>query len=275
MNLRAMKLPHRRQFLYLAAGAAALPTVSRIARTQPIRHSRYARRRLSAGDSTDILARLIGQWLSERLGEQYVIENWPGAGGNIATEAVVNAPLTAIRCSWSLQRTQSTRHSMTKSTSISFGTSRRSRASCARFTSWRSTHGFQVRRFPSSSPTLRPIRARSTWRRLAAGPATRGWRTVQVDDRRGIVHVPYRGAAPSLTDLIGGQVQVMFDNMTSSLEYMLAGKLRALAVTTATRSEALPDIATVDDFVPGFEAVLNSVSERPRYAGRGYREARP
>ena len=100
----------------------------------------------------------------------------------------------------------------------------------------------------------RPIRARSTWRRLATGPRHVAGELFKMMTGVDMVHVPYRGAAPALTDLLGGQVQVMFDTMTSSIEYIRAGKLRALAVTTATRSEALPDIPTVGDFVPGYEA---------------------
>ena len=126
-----MKLP-RRQFLHLAAGAAALPAVSRIARAQtyPTRPVRIIVG-FPAGGPTDIIARLIGQWLSERLGQQFIIENRPGAGGNIATEAVVRAPPTATRCSWSLRRTRSTRRFTTSSISISSATSRRSPASSA------------------------------------------------------------------------------------------------------------------------------------------------
>ena len=128
--------PHllgRRKFLHLAAGAAALPAVSRVAWAQayPTRPVRVIVG-FPAGGAPDILARLMGQWLSERLGQQFVIENRPGAGSNIATEAVVRAPPTATRCSWSSRRTRSTRRSTTSSISISSATSRRSRASAAR-----------------------------------------------------------------------------------------------------------------------------------------------
>jgi tripartite-type tricarboxylate transporter receptor subunit TctC len=132
-----MKLPHRRKFLHLAAGAAALPAVSRIARAQtyPTRPVRLIVPFAPAGAS-DILARLMGQWLSERLGQQFVIDNRPGSGGNIGTEAVVRAPADATRCSLLAHGTRSTRRSTTSSISISFATSRRSRASSEAPTSW-------------------------------------------------------------------------------------------------------------------------------------------
>ena len=146
-----MKLP-RRRFLHLAAGAAALPAVSRIARAQayPSRPVRIIVG-FAAGGATDITARLIGQWLSERLGQPFVIENRPGAGSNIGTEAVVRAPpdgYTLLLVSH--RRTRSTRRSTTSSISISSATSRRSRASSARPTSWWCIHRFRPRQFPSS-----------------------------------------------------------------------------------------------------------------------------
>jgi len=145
-----MKLP-RRKFLHLAAGAAALPVVSRIAsaQTYPSRPVRWIVGYPPAG-ATDITARLMGQWLSERLNQPFVIENRPGASGNIGTEVVVNAPPTAIRSSWSTRGTQSTRRFTKSSNTILSATSRQSPASSA-----------------SSSPMPRPIRANSTWRRPA------------------------------------------------------------------------------------------------------------
>ena len=160
----------RRQFLHLAAGAAALPAVSRIARAQayPTRPVRIIVG-FPAGGATDILARLMGQWLSERLGQQFVIENRPGAGGNIGTEAVVRAPPDGYTLLRLPPRMRSMRRSMTISISISFATSHRSPASRGIPGVWRCIRRFRPRPFPSSLPMPRPIRARSTWRRPATG----------------------------------------------------------------------------------------------------------
>jgi hypothetical protein len=161
-----MKLP-RRKFLHLAAGAAAFPAVSRVARAQayPMRPVRIIVG-FAPGSAPDIIARLMGQWLSERLGQQFIIENRPGAAGNIATEAVVRAPadgytLLLVGAPNAMPR------SMTSSASISFAISRRSRASFANAPCWWCIHHFRPRPSPSSSPTPRPIRARSAWRHRA------------------------------------------------------------------------------------------------------------
>ena len=164
-----MKLP-RRQFLQLAAGAAALPAVSRVAWAQayPTRPVRIVVG-FAAVAAFDILARLMGQWLSERLGQHFVIENRPGAGSNIGTEAVVNAPAGRLHAPpGRLRRMPSTRRSTRSSISISSATSRRSRVSPASPTSWWSIHPFRPKRSLSLSPMPRPTRARSTWRRAAS-----------------------------------------------------------------------------------------------------------
>src|SRR6516164_1626117 len=185
-GLDAMNLP-RRRFLHLAAGVAGFPVVSRIAWAQsyPTRPVRITVG-FPPGQSADISARLLGQWLSDRLGQSFVIDNRPGASSSIATEFVVHAPPDGYTLLWV------------------------------------STH-----------------LAGELFKMMAG-----------VD----MVHVPYRGAGPALTDLIAGQVQVYFATTVASIEYIRAGRLRALAVTTATRSDALPGIPTVDEFVPGYEA---------------------
>ena len=163
----------RRRFLCLAGSAAALLTAARVARAQTF-PSRPVRIIVptAAGGPNDILTRLIGQWLSERLGQPFIVENRPGAGTNTATEMVVRAPPTAIRISRRGQRPPSTRPSTTSSVSISSATPHRSRASCGYPMSWWCIRHFRQRRFPSSSPTPRPIPESSAWRRAAsaAGP---------------------------------------------------------------------------------------------------------
>jgi hypothetical protein len=162
-----MKIP-RRNFLHRALGAASLPAVSRLAWAQayPTRPVRIIVG-FAPGGATDIMARLVGQWLSERLGQQFVIENRPGAGSNIATEVVVNAPPDGytLLVTTSVNAINAT---TTSSISISFATSRRLRAFIASPMSWRCIHRFPSRPFPSSSPMPRPIPARSTWRRPAS-----------------------------------------------------------------------------------------------------------
>jgi tripartite-type tricarboxylate transporter receptor subunit TctC len=250
-----MKLP-RRRFLHLAAGAAALPAVSRIARGQTF-PSRPVRVMVgfAAGGPTDILARLIGQWLSERLGQPFVIENRPGASGNIATEAVVNAladghtlllvaPANTInatlydKLNFNFIRDIAPIASIMRSLYVMEVNPSVPVKSVPDFISYAKAHPGEINMASAGIGTPQHV----------AGELFKLMTGVEM------VHVPYRGSTPALTDLMGGQVQVMFDNMTSSLEFIRAGKLRPLAVTTATRFEALPDVPTVGDFVPGFEA---------------------
>ena len=250
-----MKLP-RRSFLRLAAGAAAFPAASRMASAQayPSRPVRivvgYA-----AGGGQDILVRLIGQWLSERLGQSFIIENRPGGGANLATEAVVRAPPDGY-------------------TLLTVGPAHAVNATLYD----KLNFNFLRDIAPVASVTVNPsvlevhpsVPVQSVPEFIAyskANPgklnmASAGNGTVQhmsgelfklmtgVD----IVHVPYRCAAPAIADLLGGQVQLMFDTVISSIEYIKAGKLRALAATTATRTEILPDLPTISDFVPGYES---------------------
>jgi tripartite-type tricarboxylate transporter receptor subunit TctC len=250
-----MKLP-RRNFLHLAAGAAALPAVSRVARAQayPTRPVRIIIG-FAPGSASDIVARLVGQWLSEGLGQPFIIEHRPGAANNIATEAVVRAPPdghTLLVVS-SANAVNATFYDKLNYNFI------RDIAPVA---------GIIV--VPSVLVVHPSVPAKTVPEFIAYAKANPGKLTMasggigsgthlagelfKMMAGVNMVHVPYRGGGPALTDLLGGQVQVMFPSTVSSIEYIRAGRLRALAVTTATRSDALPDVPTVDEFVPGYEA---------------------
>jgi tripartite-type tricarboxylate transporter receptor subunit TctC len=250
-----MKLP-RRTFLHLAAGAAALPAVSRIARAQayPTRPVRMVVG-YPPGGVTDIVARIIGQWLSERLNQPVVIDNRPGAGSNIAAEAVVRAPADGytLLLIFSANAINATLYDKLNFDFI------RDIAPVAGI-----LRAPQVMEVNPSVPAknvpefIAYAKANPGKLNMASGgngaPAHVSGELFKMMAGVNMVHIPYRGGGPALTDLIGGQVQVMFDNMASSIGHIRAGKLRALAVTTATRSETLPDIPTVSEFVSGYEA---------------------
>jgi tripartite-type tricarboxylate transporter receptor subunit TctC len=242
--------------LHLAAGAAALPEVLRIAWAQayPTRPVRVVVGQ-AAGSGSDAVARLIGQFLSERFGQQFVIENRPGAGGNIATEAVVRSPpdgytLVLVNTSSAIDATLYDKLNFDVMRDIT------PIAGIATFE-------FVIEVNPSvPTKTLPEFIAYAK-----ANPGKINMASAGIGSAHHLfgelfkmmagvemVHVPYRGSTPALTDLLGGRVQVMFDATTSSLPHIRAGKLRPLAVTTATRSELLPDIPTIGDFVPGYEA---------------------
>jgi tripartite-type tricarboxylate transporter receptor subunit TctC len=249
-----MKLP-RRQFLHLAAGATALPAVSRVAWAQgyPSRSVRIIVG-FAAGGATDISARLIGQWLSERLGRQFVVENRPGAGGNVGAEAVVKAApdgytLLAVGAPNAIN--------VTLFENLSFNFIRDIAPVAGAI---RSPHVMVVNpSFPAKTVPefITYARANPGKISMASGGVGTGNQLAgelfKMMAGVNMLHVPYRGEAPALTDLLGGQVEVLFGTPLASIEYIRAGKLRALAVTTARRSEALPEIPTVGDFVPGYE----------------------
>jgi tripartite-type tricarboxylate transporter receptor subunit TctC len=250
-----MKLP-RRHFLHLAAGAAALPAVSRIARAQayPTRPVRIVVG-FPPGGGADITARLIGQWLSERLGQPFVVENRPGAGGNISTEAVVRAPADGYTL---LLVTSPNAISATLYDNLHFNFIR-DIAPVAGLT--RDPNVLEVsllvpaKTVPEFIAYAKANPGKINYASTGIGtPQHVAGELFKVMAGVNLVHVPYRGAAPALTDLIAGQVQVMFDVATSSIGQIKAGKVRALAVTGAARSEALPDLPTLSDFVPGYEA---------------------
>src|SRR5271154_1837684 len=250
-----MKFP-RRTFLHLAAGAAALPEVSRLAwaQTYPTRpvHCIVG---FPAGGPNDIVARLIGQSLSERLGQQFVIENRPSVGGIIGAEVVVNAPPDGY-------------------TLLIFGAPQAISTSLYNNLNFNLVRDIapvaSIVRLPLVMEVNPALPARTVPEFIAYAKANPGKLNMASGGNGtsdhvcgelfkmmtgvNMVHVPYRGGAPALTDLLGGQVQVLFDPIPAAIQYIRTGKVRALAVTTATRSDALPDIPTVGEFVPGFEA---------------------
>ena len=249
-----MKLS-RHQFLHLAAGAAALPAVSRIAWAQayPARPVRLIVG-FAPGGGTDVVARLMGQSLSERLGQPFIIENRPGAAGNIATEAVVRAApdgytLLLTFDANAINATLKLNFNLTRDIAPVAGIIRAP---------------FVMVVNPSFPATTVPefiayAKANLGKLNMASGGIGSGnhmaGELFKLMAGVNLVHVPYRGEALAYPDLLGGQVQVMFANMLSSIDHIKAGKFRALAVTTAARSEALADIPTVGDFVPGYVSV--------------------
>jgi tripartite-type tricarboxylate transporter receptor subunit TctC len=249
------KLP-RRKFLHLAAGAAAFPTILRTANadTYPSRPVRYIVG-YAPGGRNDIVARLMGRWLSERTGQQFVIENRPGAGTNIATEAVVNAPPDGYTL-LSAGAPNAINATLYEKLNFNFI---RDIAPVAGIVSVANV--FTVH--PSvSAKTVPEFIAYAKTNPGMINMATNGNGSASHMSAElfkmmtgvNMVNVPYRGTAPAITALLGGQVQGSFVSLPGSIAYIKAGKLRAIAVTTAMRSEALPDIPTVAEFVPGYEA---------------------
>jgi tripartite-type tricarboxylate transporter receptor subunit TctC len=250
-----MKLP-RRTFLRLAACAAALPAAPQTARAQayPERSVRIVVP-VAAGGANDVTARLIGQWLSEHLGQQFFVENRPGAGTNVGTEAVIRASADGYTL---LIAGSNAAINATLFASLNFNFIRDTTpiASIVR-----------VPQIMQVTPTL-PVRsvpefiayAKANPGRIAMGSGGNGspahivGEYFKLTTGTDLTHVPYRGAAPAVTDLLAGQIQVAFTEMATSLGHIKAGKLRALAVTSAARSEALPDVPTLGEFIPGFEA---------------------
>jgi tripartite-type tricarboxylate transporter receptor subunit TctC len=250
-----MKFP-RRQFLHLAAGAAALSALSRFAyaQTYPARPVRIIVP-VAPGGALDIIARLMGQWLSERLGQTFVIENRPGGGTNIGVEAVVHAPADGYTL---LLVPGSVTANATMFPNLNFNFIRDivpiamisqlplvmevnlsvPAKTVPEFVAWAKANPGKVSMASGGTGSTSHI----------------GGELLKLRTGIEMVHVPYRGGAPALTDVLGGQVQVYFSPLPESIETIRAGKVRALAVTTAKRSDALPEVPTVGESVPGFEA---------------------
>jgi len=247
-----MKLP-RRKFLHLAAGAAALP-VSCVARAQayPSRPVRIVVPFTPAGGA-DIAARLLAQWLSERLGQQFVVENRPGGGGNIGTEAVVRASPDGYLLVLTPNAVNATLYDKLN---FSFIRDIIPVAGISREPNVMEVHpSVPAKTVPEflAYAKANPGKVNMAHPGNGTSPHMAGELLKMMADVN-LVPVPYRGAAPALTDLLGGTVQVMFATMSSSIEHVRSGKLRPLAVTTAARSNSLPALPTVGEYVPGYEA---------------------
>jgi len=246
----------RRKFLHLAAGTASLSAFSQVVwsqayPTRPVRVIVPA----AAGGPADTLARLLGQWLQERLGQPFVIDNRPGAGSNIGTEVVVRAPADGYTL---LLATMSNATNATLYDKLKFNFIRDIAPVAG------------IDREPNVMVVNASVPAKTVSEFIAyakANPGTITMASIGIGSSPhligelfkmmtgvDLVHVPYRGGAPAVTDLLGGQVQVYFGTASASVEHIRAGRLRALAVTTATQSDAFPDLPTVADVVPGFEA---------------------
>jgi tripartite-type tricarboxylate transporter receptor subunit TctC len=250
-----MKLP-RRRFLHLAAGAAALPAVSRIAWAQayPTRPVRIVVG-FAPGGPADIVARLMGQWLSERLGQPFIIENRPGASGNIGTEAVVRAPADGYSLLFALSA-NAINATLYDNLRFSFIRDTTPVASIARVPLVLEVHpSVPAKTVPEFIAYAKANPGKLTMASAGNGsPQHVGGELFKMTTGVNMVHVPYRGAAPAVTDLLAGQVQVMFDPIVSSIEHIRAGKLRAMAVTSAQRQAVLPDVPAMSEFLPGYEA---------------------
>ena len=251
-----MKLPHRRTFLHLAAGAAALPALPRIARAQayPSQPVRIVVG-FAPGGGTDISARLIGQWLSERLGQQFFVENRPGAGANIAMEAVAKAQpdgytLLLVSPGAAINAT------LYDKLNYNFMRDIAPIGGIVRLPNAMVVHpSFPAKSVPEFITYAKANPSRINMASGGTGTSEHvSGELFKMMASINMIHVPYRSGGLAVTDLLGAQVQVLFSNMLTAIEHIRSGMLRALAITTAARSEALPDIPTVGEFVPGYDA---------------------
>ena len=251
-----MNLPHRREFLHLAATAAALPAIPRFAWAQAY-PSRSVRMIVGfpAGGGADVVGRLICQWLSERLGQPFIVENRAGAGGNLGTEVAVRAPPDGYTL---LQAAASNAWNMTLHDNLNFNFLRDivPVASIIRVPLVMVVNpSVPIKTVPEFIAYAKANPGKLT---MASGgngsPQHVGGELFKMMTGVDIVHVPYKGGAPALIDLMSGRVQLMFDNVPTSLQFIKTGKLRPLAVTSAERAAVLPELPVVADFVPGYEA---------------------
>jgi tripartite-type tricarboxylate transporter receptor subunit TctC len=251
-----MKLPHRRHFLHLAAGVAALPALSRITWAQgyPSRPVRIIVG-FAPGGTTDVLARMMAQWLSERLGQPFVIENRPGAGTNIATEAVVRAAADGYTLLFVIT-TNAINATLYEKLSFNLGRDIVPVASLIRAPNVLEVNPLvPAKTVPEFIAYAKANPGKLTMASAGIGtPSHVFGELFKFMTGVNLVHVPYRGAAPAFADLLAGQVHVLFDPMPNPIEYIKAGKVRPLAITSATRSEVLPNLPTMGEFVPGYEA---------------------
>jgi tripartite-type tricarboxylate transporter receptor subunit TctC len=250
-----MKL-RRRQFLHLTAGAAALPVITRLAwaQTYPVRPVHLIVG-FPAGGPQDIVMRLIGQWLSERLGQSFIIENRPGASGNVGAETVVRAAPDGYTL-LSVSSPNAINATLYKNLNFNFIRDIAPVASIMRVPLVMEVNpSVPIKTVPEFIAYAKANPGKVNYASAGIGtPQHVSAEMFKMMTGVEMVHVPYRGAAPALTDLLGGQVQVMIDTTPASMQHIRSGRLRPLAVTTATRADALPDLPTVGDFVPGYEA---------------------
>jgi tripartite-type tricarboxylate transporter receptor subunit TctC len=250
-----MTLP-RRKFLHLAAGAAALPAIARIARadTYPSHPVRLLVG-FAAGSTTDILGRLIGQWLSQRLGQQFVVENRPGAGGNIAAEEMIKSTPDGYTL-YMVPPAVAANGALYPHLNFDFLRDATAVAGVVRVPNVAEVNpSLPVKTIPELIAYAKANPGKLSFESAGIGTASHlAGQLFNAMTGANMQHVPYRGDGPAMVDLIAGQVQVGFATMTASIGHIRSGQLRALAVTTLKRSDALPGIPTVAETVPGFEA---------------------
>jgi tripartite-type tricarboxylate transporter receptor subunit TctC len=251
-----MKLPHRRQFLHLAASAAALPVLSRFARAQayPTRPVRMIVPFAPAG-TTDISARLIGQWLSERFGQPFVVENRPGANGNIGTEAALRAPADGYTLLM-VDASPAVNASLYDRLNFNFIRDAATVATVARAPFILVIHpSVPAKTVPEFIAYAKANPGRINYG--SAGPGSTlhvAGELFKIMSDVDLVHVPYRGGGPAIADAISGQVQAVFIPSPAGIEFVRSGQLRALGVSSTTRFAAMPDVPSVSEFVSGYEA---------------------